>query len=98
MPFYIGVPAVITLSAVTSEVCVDGVTVIDACRRLQKAGAAVVGLNCGRGPATMFPVLKGIVENCKVSVLHFLIILISVIIVLCIPGSKRIGPMMNKKA
>lgn len=60
-----GVPAVITLSAVTSEVCVDGVTVIDACRRLQKAGAAVVGLNCGRGPATMLPVLKGIVENCK---------------------------------
>jgi betaine-homocysteine S-methyltransferase len=30
----------------------------DACRRLQDAGADVVGLNCIRGPATMMPLLE----------------------------------------
>ncbi|XP_045163750.2 betaine--homocysteine S-methyltransferase 1-like [Mercenaria mercenaria] len=60
-----GVPAVITLSAVANAVFIDGVTVIDACKLLEEAGAAVVGLNCGRGPATMLPLLKEITKICN---------------------------------
>jgi betaine-homocysteine S-methyltransferase len=40
----------------------DGWTPEEACRRLEAAGADVVGLNCGRGPATMLPVVKAIRE------------------------------------
>jgi len=62
-----GLPAVITLSAPATDTLVDGVTVVDACRRLEEAGAAVVGLNCGRGPATMLPLIREIRAVCKVS-------------------------------
>ena len=61
-----GLPAVITLSAPATDTLVDGVTVVDACRRLEEAGAAVVGLNCGRGPATMLPLIREIRAVCKV--------------------------------
>jgi betaine-homocysteine S-methyltransferase len=36
----------------------DGVSVEDGCRRLQEAGASVVGMNCFRGPVTMLPYLE----------------------------------------
>jgi betaine-homocysteine S-methyltransferase len=45
---------------------VDGVPIPEACRRLEDAGAAVVGLNCARGPKTMIPLLKDIRKACKV--------------------------------
>lgn len=35
----------------------EDISPADACRRLEDAGAAVVGMNCCRGPATMLPQL-----------------------------------------
>ena len=65
----VGLPAVITLSVPPSGVLIDGVSTADACKRLADAGAAVVGLNCGRGPATMLPLLKEIKKVCKVIII-----------------------------
>ena len=45
----------------------DGVTVADCVRRLEQAGADVVGLNCGRGPETMIPLLAETKKVCKVN-------------------------------
>jgi betaine-homocysteine S-methyltransferase len=53
-----GQTAVITLAVPREGVMREGGTVADACKRLEDAGAAVVGLNCARGPATMLPLLK----------------------------------------
>jgi betaine-homocysteine S-methyltransferase len=55
-----GVPAVMTLSIHQPGVTQDGWSPEDACRRLEDAGADVVGLNCGRGPQTMLPLLERI--------------------------------------
>ncbi|KAK3096933.1 hypothetical protein FSP39_004915 [Pinctada imbricata] len=60
-----GVPAVITLTPYIPDVTTDDIPFPEACRRLEEAGAAVVGLNCGRGPATMLPLLKEIRKVCK---------------------------------
>ncbi|XP_045189423.2 betaine--homocysteine S-methyltransferase 1-like [Mercenaria mercenaria] len=60
-----GVPAVITLSASAKDTLVDGVGVVEACKNLEEAGVAVVGLNCFAGPDTMLPLLKQIKEVCK---------------------------------
>ena len=53
-----GKPAVITLAIPRENATRDGWSVADACRRLEDAGAAVVGFNCARGPATMMPLLR----------------------------------------
>lgn len=55
-----GVPAVITLAIHQEPQTRDGWTPEDACKRLEDAGAAVVGLNCIRGPRTMLPLLERI--------------------------------------
>jgi len=55
-----GKPAVITLAMHQEPVTRDGLTPQDACRRLEDAGADVVGLNCIRGPRTMLPMLQAI--------------------------------------
>ncbi|XP_064615231.1 betaine--homocysteine S-methyltransferase 1-like [Liolophura sinensis] len=60
-----GLPAVITFISHMPDHTLDGVPYGQACRRLEEAGAAVVGLNCGRGPCTMLPLLKEIKEACK---------------------------------
>ncbi|XP_061177226.1 betaine--homocysteine S-methyltransferase 1-like [Saccostrea echinata] len=60
-----GVPAVITFASYCPDETVDGVPIPEACRRLEEAGAAVVGLNCARGPKTMIPLLKEIRKTCK---------------------------------
>jgi betaine-homocysteine S-methyltransferase len=52
-----GLPAVITLTPHSDPDMRDGMTVVDACREVEAAGADVVGLNCARGPATMLPLL-----------------------------------------
>ncbi len=57
-----GLPGVVTLSVAQRPVTREGWTLEDACRRLEQAGADVVGLNCLRGPDTMLPLLAGIVE------------------------------------
>jgi betaine-homocysteine S-methyltransferase len=54
-----GLPAVVTFAS-TDERTIDGFTYEDACRRLEAAGADVVGLNCSRGPRTMLPILERI--------------------------------------
>lgn len=45
----------------------DGYSMIDALQRLEKEGAACVGLNCGRGPKTMIPLIKELRPHIKVS-------------------------------
>ncbi|HET6521650.1 MAG TPA: homocysteine S-methyltransferase family protein [Geminicoccaceae bacterium] len=53
-----GKPAVITFAIHSEGVTRDGLSPAEACRRLEAAGADVVGLNCARGPATMLPLLR----------------------------------------
>ncbi|XP_005089330.1 betaine--homocysteine S-methyltransferase 1 [Aplysia californica] len=60
-----GVPAVVTLCPAAKSMTYDGVPFGEACRRLEEAGAAVVGLNCNRGPDTMIPLMREIRKACK---------------------------------
>jgi betaine-homocysteine S-methyltransferase len=55
-----GLPAVVTLSVHRDEKFFDGVDVVEAMKRLEAAGADVVGLNCQRGPATLMPIIRRI--------------------------------------
>jgi betaine-homocysteine S-methyltransferase len=55
-----GLEAVVTLAIHRDPVTREGWTPEDACHRLADAGAAVVGLNCIRGPQTMLPLLGAI--------------------------------------
>ena len=55
-----GKPAVITLAIHQSSRTREGWTPEEACARLEERGAAVVGLNCSRGPKTMLPLLRAI--------------------------------------
>jgi betaine-homocysteine S-methyltransferase len=66
-----GIPAVVTLAVHRPGVLRDGVGVAESCSRLEAAGAAVVGLNCARGPATMRPLLREIrrAVSCPVAAL-----------------------------
>ena len=57
-------PAVITYTTVHEKSC-DGYTWEEACRILEENGADVVGLNCGRGPETMMPILERIRNTVK---------------------------------
>jgi betaine-homocysteine S-methyltransferase len=59
-----GLPAVITLAIHRAPETREGWTPEDACKRLEDAGAAVVGLNCIRGPQTMLPLLERIRATC----------------------------------
>jgi betaine-homocysteine S-methyltransferase len=40
------------------EVTRDGFSAAEVCRRLEAAGADVVGINCHRGPSTIMPMLR----------------------------------------
>jgi betaine-homocysteine S-methyltransferase len=53
-----GLPAVVTLAAHQDPQMREGVSPAEACKRLEAAGADVVGLNCSRGPETMLPLLE----------------------------------------
>jgi betaine-homocysteine S-methyltransferase len=55
-----GLEAVVTLAIHRDPVTREGWAPEEACRRLADAGAAVVGLNCIRGPQTMLPLLGAI--------------------------------------
>lgn len=55
-----GLPSVVTLAIHREPETREGWTPQDACRRLEDAGADVVGLNCIRGPRTMMPLLERI--------------------------------------
>ena len=60
-----GLPAVITLAIHQEPNTRDGLSPADACRALEAAGAAVVGLNCIRGPRTMLPLLRDVRAACS---------------------------------
>ena len=56
----------VTLASYAYDVTYEGVPLPEALRQLEEKGADVVGLNCGRGPETMLPVLKEALKVCKV--------------------------------
>ena len=56
----LGLPAMVTFASVQPTMTYDGYDYVDACRILADNGAAIVGLNCSRGPATMLPLLERI--------------------------------------
>jgi len=62
------VPAVVTFALHREGKLREGWTPAETCRRLEAAGAAVVGVNCIRGPATMLPILKRIRKAVKCEV------------------------------
>ena len=66
-----GLPAVINLAIFRDPLTREGLTPAEACKRLEDAGADVVGLNCARGPATMLALLGAIRKavSCHVSAL-----------------------------
>jgi betaine-homocysteine S-methyltransferase len=55
-----GVPAVVTMAIHHTGVTREGLSPSEACKRLEDAGADVVGLNFSRGPRTMLPLLRQI--------------------------------------
>ncbi|XP_078684140.1 betaine--homocysteine S-methyltransferase 1-like [Branchiostoma floridae x Branchiostoma belcheri] len=61
-----GLPVVVTLNLQRHSELIDGVPIQKALQDLAAAGADVVGLNCGRGPPTMLPVLEQAAENIKI--------------------------------
>ena len=56
----LGLPVMVTFASVHPTCTYDGYTYVEACRRAADAGAAIVGLNCSRGPQTMKPLLTEI--------------------------------------
>ena len=50
-------PAVVTMAVHRDPITRDGLTIAEACKRLEDAGADVVGVNCIRGPRTMLSLL-----------------------------------------
>ena len=62
------VPAVVTYLHPPRGGTREGWSPAETCKRLEAAGADVVGLNCHRGPKTMLPLLKEIRETVKCEV------------------------------
>lgn len=58
-----GLPAMVTLASVQKEKTRDGYDYVEACKILADSGADIVGMNCDRGPKTMFPIMKKIRQN-----------------------------------
>jgi betaine-homocysteine S-methyltransferase len=59
----LGLPAMVTLATTGPARTWDGYDYVEACQILADHGAAVVGLNCDRGPATMLPLIARIREQ-----------------------------------
>ena len=68
-----GLPAVVTITAYIPDTTLDDVPIPEACRRLEEAGATVVGINCSRGPSTMIPLIREIRKVCEVCILVFVL-------------------------
>lgn len=66
-----GLPAVINLSIPATGLTEDNVSPAEAARQLEGEGADVIGLNCFRGPATMWPLARQVREavSCHVAAL-----------------------------
>ncbi|MCH8188473.1 MAG: homocysteine S-methyltransferase family protein [Proteobacteria bacterium] len=63
-----GLPAVVTYAIHRDGLTREGNTPAQACKTLEDQGAAVVGLNCTRGPETMLPILQEIAAVCTVPI------------------------------
>jgi betaine-homocysteine S-methyltransferase len=61
-------PAVVTLAIHREDTTREGWSVAETCKRLEDAGADVVGLNCARGPTTMLPLLEAVRKAVKVPI------------------------------
>ena len=59
-----GLPSMVTYTPIL-EKSRDGYSWGDACRILEDSGADIVGLNCGRGPNTIYRLLKHVRESVK---------------------------------
>jgi betaine-homocysteine S-methyltransferase len=66
-----GLPAVIMLAPMANDAMQEGMGVAECSQRLEAQGAAVVGMNCFRGPETMWPLLSEIraAVSCPVAAL-----------------------------
>ncbi|KAL8581952.1 hypothetical protein ACOMHN_027934 [Nucella lapillus] len=60
-----GMPIAVSFSPLAEDKTLDGVPIGEACRRLEEAGADVVGLNCGKGPTNIMKPMRKIREACK---------------------------------
>lgn len=60
-----GVPCVVTLAPYERSLTKDGLMYYDALERLHQEGAAVVGLNCARGPETMIDAIIDVRRSYK---------------------------------
>lgn len=67
----LGLPAVVMLASVQDDKTRDGYDYVEACKILAENGADVVGLNCTRGPETMFPIVEKVRQkvDCYVGML-----------------------------
>ncbi len=65
----LGLPAMVTLASVQGNKTRDGYDYVEACKILADNGADIVGLNCDRGPATMWPIIEKVraAVNCYVA-------------------------------
>ena len=64
----LGLPAMVTFASVRPTRTYDGYDYVEACTILASEGAAIVGLNCSRGPETMLPLLERIRASVEVPV------------------------------
>jgi betaine-homocysteine S-methyltransferase len=64
----LGLPAMVTFASVQPTTTYDGYDYVEACQILADNGAAIVGLNCSRGPETMLPLLERIRSSVDVAV------------------------------
>ncbi|HLH99579.1 MAG TPA: homocysteine S-methyltransferase family protein [Acidimicrobiales bacterium] len=64
----LSLPAMVTFASIRDAGTYDGYSYVDACRAAADHGAAIVGLNCSRGPETMLPLLARIREGVDVPV------------------------------
>jgi len=62
---YSKVPAVVTYAIHKDVPTREGWSPVETCKRLEDAGADVVGINCHRGPATLMPFIRQIRKAVK---------------------------------
>jgi len=60
-----GLPAVVTMIQSSTRKTMEGIPLGVALRRLEEAGAAVVGLNCWVGPETIIPFIREVRKECQ---------------------------------
>ena len=74
-------PNVVTVTPYVPDTTLDDVTFPNALRQLEELGADVVGLNCGRGPSTMMPLLRECRKVCKVSCGYVVVVIVMMMVV-----------------